>query len=98
MENNRRSFIKKTVLSSGAIMLGTTAKSYSRILGSNDRVRVGIIGFSNRCRGSLVPAFVKHQEAMNFEFVAVSDLWNRRREEAIAHVKEKAGSTITAYR
>ena len=98
MKNTRRTFIKKTALGSSALVLGTTAKSYARILGANDRVRVGIVGFSNRCRGSLVPAFAKHQEAMNFEFVAVSDLWNRRRDEAIAHVKEKAGSTITAYR
>ena len=29
----------------------------------------------------LVPAFMEHAAKMNFELVAVSDIWNRRREE-----------------
>ena len=52
----RREFIQKTALGTAGLTLG--AKSYSRILGSNDRVRVGIVGFSDRFRSSLVPAFL----------------------------------------
>ena len=32
------------------------------------------------------------------EFVAVSDIWNRRRDEAVGWVERNAGSKITAYR
>jgi predicted dehydrogenase len=84
---NRRDFIKKTTLAG----LGVTfsASSYARIIGANERVRVGVIGFSDRFRQSLAPAFANHAKEMNFEFVAVSDLWERRRNEAEAFLKEK---------
>jgi hypothetical protein len=42
----------------GAAALTLGAKSYSRIIGANDRVRVGIVGFSDRFRTSLAPAFL----------------------------------------
>ena len=83
----RREFIQKTVL--GAAGLTLSARSYSRILGSNDRIRVGISGFSDRFRSSLAPAFLSMSKELNFEFVAVSDLWNRRRDEAEGFFKEK---------
>ncbi|RYG04678.1 MAG: twin-arginine translocation signal domain-containing protein, partial [Chitinophagaceae bacterium] len=47
--NSRRDFIRKASLATGAFTfsaMGLSARSYSRILGSNDRVQVGIIGFS----------------------------------------------------
>src|SRR5690606_12789094 len=99
--NSRREFIKQASVGAGVVGLsamGFSAKSYARIIGANDRVRVGIVGFSNRFRGSLVPAFMNHAKAQNFEFVAVSDLWNRRRDEAYAYIKEKTGMEIAKYR
>jgi len=42
----RREFIQKSALGAAGVTLG--AKSYSRILGANDRIRVGIVGFSDR--------------------------------------------------
>ncbi len=76
----RREFVQKTALGAAGITLG--ARSYSRILGANDRIRVGVIGFSDRFRSSLAPAFLSQAGELNFEFTAVSDLWNRRRDEA----------------
>jgi hypothetical protein len=35
-------------------------------------------------KGALIPAFLQHAKEMNFELVAVSDIWNRRREEGVA--------------
>jgi len=52
-------------------------------------VRVGIVGFSDRFRTSLAPAFLSLSKELNFEIVAVSDLWNRRREEAETFFKGK---------
>ncbi|WP_420150027.1 Gfo/Idh/MocA family protein [Spirosoma sp.] len=84
---NRREFIKKSALA--GLGMSFTAGSYARILGSNDRVRVGIVGFSDRFRQSLAPAFGEHAKAQNFAFVGVSDLWNRRRDEAEQFLKGK---------
>ncbi|RDC65371.1 Gfo/Idh/MocA family protein [Adhaeribacter pallidiroseus] len=98
-ENSRREFIKKATLGTiGVAAMGISAKSYGRILGANDRVNVGIIGFSNRFKSSLVPSFLDHQKELNFAFVGVSDIWNRRRDEAEAYIKEKAGMKIKKYR
>lgn len=58
------------------------ASSYRKILGANDRVRVGIVGFSDRFRNTLAKNFMNHAKELNFEFMGVSDIWNRRRDEA----------------
>lgn len=75
-----------------------SAKSYARILGANDRVQVGVVGFSDRFRSSLLPAFTGHHTEMNFDMIAVSDLWSKRRAEGQAVLKEKMGHDITACR
>jgi predicted dehydrogenase len=88
----RRNFLKTTTAGTAGLViggLGMSAKSYGRILGANDRVRVGLIGFSNRARNSLIPAFLSQAPALNMEIVAVSDLWNRRRDEAKAYFQER---------
>ena len=90
----RREFIQKSALGAAGLTLG--AKSYSRIVGANDRVRVGIVGFSDRFRGSLAPQFLAQSKELNFEIVAVSDLWSRRREEAVNYFKEKRVTVRTA--
>ncbi|MEM7373344.1 MAG: Gfo/Idh/MocA family oxidoreductase [Bacteroidota bacterium] len=92
MNQSRREFIKTTGLASAGLAM--SARTYGRILGANDRVRVGVVGFSNRFKGSLSKAFMKHAEEMNFEFVAVSDIWNRRREEGAAHLKSLSGAEV----
>jgi predicted dehydrogenase len=101
MKNSRRGFIKKTALATaGAYMgsLGFTAKSYARILGANDRVQVGIIGFSDRFRGALLPAFLSNRKELNFDIVSVSDIWKVKREAGRAHLSEKMGHDVKAYR
>ena len=58
MENTRRTFIKNAALAGAGVMLsntGISAKSYKRIIGANDRVRVGVVGFSDRHRSSHMP-------------------------------------------
>lgn len=90
--SNRRDFLKKAGLATAGVALSShafSAASYNRIIGANDRVRVGIIGFSNRFRSSLAPSFMDHSKEMNFEFMGVSDIWNRRRDEAAKYLKGK---------
>lgn len=93
----RRSFIQKGALAT----LGTLAfspKSYSKIIGANDRVRVACVGFSDRHRASHVPPFKALAKGMNFEMVALSDLWNRRRDEGKAYLEKELGGSIKTYR
>jgi len=91
----RRDFIKSAALASAGVAISAnsvSASSYRRILGANDRVRVGIIGFSDRFRSSLAPSFAEHSKELNFEFMGVSDIWNRRRDEAEKFIKGKGWS------
>ncbi|MBL7870928.1 MAG: Gfo/Idh/MocA family oxidoreductase [Cyclobacteriaceae bacterium] len=100
MKNSRRDFIKKSALATAGTYMGAmgfTAKSYANIIGANDRVRVGVIGFSDRFRSSLLPAFTSHHKELNFDMVAVSDIWKRRREEGQAILKEKLGHDIKTF-
>ncbi|GAA4807358.1 hypothetical protein GCM10023231_40700 [Olivibacter ginsenosidimutans] len=97
----RRTFIKQASLGAslvGLSAMGFSAKSYARILGANDRVSVGVIGFSNRFMSTLFPSFMDHAKKLNFELIAVSDIWNRRRDEAEAFIKTKAGISIAKCR
>jgi len=101
LKDSRREFIKKAGIGAGVLGLsamGIDAKSYGRIIGANDRVQVAIVGFSNRFRSSLFLSFMNHAKELNFEFVGVSDIWNRRRDEAEAFIKDKTGNTIKKYR
>ena len=94
---SRRDFLKVT----GAGIAGTalsSAASYARIPGANDRIGVGIVGFSDRTRSSLIPSFLKVSDKLNFEFVGVSDIWNRRREEGAAYLQKLTGKSMIQAR
>jgi predicted dehydrogenase len=96
MNTNRRDFIKKSVFAGAAMSF--SASSYAKIIGSNDRVRVACVGFSNRHKSSHVGPFGKLAKEMNFEMVAVSDIWNKRRAEGKAFLEKELGGTIKAFR
>jgi predicted dehydrogenase len=101
MEKSRRTFIRQASIAGAGVMLAKTsfsAKSYNRIIGANDRVRVGVVGFSDRHRSSHIPSFMNHYKELNFEVVAVSDIWNKRREEGAAIWKDKMQNDVKAYR
>jgi predicted dehydrogenase len=98
MNNNRREFLKVGSAALAATAVSWNASSYAAILGANDRVRVGVVGAGDRMKASLIPAFLEHSKELNFQFVAVSDLWNRRREEGVAYIQKKGGGTVEAVR
>ena len=101
MKKSRRDFIKRTAVAATGTYLGSlafSAKSYANILGANDRVRVGVVGYSDRFVGSLLPCFLHHNKEMNFDIAAVSDIWKLRREEGQATLKQKLGHDIKACR
>ena len=101
MQNSRRDFIKKTALTAAGAYVGAnafSATSYRKIIGSNDRVRVGVVGFSDRHRSSHMPSFMNHYKELNFDVVAVSDIWNKRRNEGTAMWKTKMNHDIVGCR
>ena len=101
MKKTRRVFIRQATLAGAGILAykaGLTAQSYNRIIGANDRIRVGVVGFSDRHRSSHIPCFMNHCKELNFDLVAVSDIWKKRREDGAAIWKEKMGHDITACR
>ena len=60
--NSRRDFMKSAALGAAGVIVASRASSYARVLGSNDRVRVGIVGYSDRARQALIPAFLLHSK------------------------------------
>src|ERR1700757_1207631 len=72
--NTRRTFIKQAAI--GAAALATYPPS--RVLGANDRVRVGMIGVGGRGQ----ELFKQVLELPNAQLVAIADVYSRRREEA----------------
>src|SRR5215475_9479037 len=74
---DRRDFVKKASATAAA-GLSLSAASCSKILGANDRVRIGIIGPGGRGQ-ELMKEFVK---VPNAEWVAAADIYTRRHDEA----------------
>jgi predicted dehydrogenase len=94
----RREFLKKAGAGAAGMALMPTAASYARIIGANDRVRVGLVGWALRTKDDLMPAFLEHSKELNFDVVAVSDIWRLRREEAVADLTKTLGHEVAGTR
>jgi predicted dehydrogenase len=88
--NSRRDFIKTSVAGAAGIAIGSRASSYAKILGANDRVRIAFVGPGDRARDALIPSFLRLSGELNFEPVAVCDIWNKRRDEGADFVVHQA--------
>ncbi|TLV00678.1 Gfo/Idh/MocA family protein [Dyadobacter luticola] len=89
--DNRRDFIKKSLAGSalltvGGILPGFSPKSYAKILGANEKVRVGMMGVNSR--GLALTGNYALQK--NCEIVSISDVDTRATEKAIATVNDVA--------
>ena len=99
MDISRRSFVKTTAFSAAALGASRLcAFGNPAVPGANDRIRVGVVGFSDRFKGSLLPSFVEHAKAQNVDIVALSDLWSRRRQEGQAQIEKLVGHPIEVCR
>ncbi len=87
----RRSFLSRTA--SVAAITPLAASSYARVIGSNDRISVGIIGCGSR-GNALLRDFSNNAQEGNAEIVAVCDIWNQRREETRERVGEQQKGRI----
>jgi predicted dehydrogenase len=88
--NSRRNFIKKTALGGAGIAvagstMGMSAKSYRRIIGSNERIRVAIAGLGRRLGAFYEP--IAKKEA-NVELVYLCDVMESQRINALKSFSE----------
>ena len=81
--SNRREFMAKIVSGAATVAVSGFSNS-SKVLGANDRVRIGLIGAGGRGKEILKAAV----GCPNTEAVAVADLYTRRLEEAKQIVPE----------
>ena len=88
---SRRTFLRATGAGVAGTAMASSASSYAGILGANERVRVGIVGVSDRTRSALIPAFLSQAKELDFEIVAVSDIWSLRREAGADYIGKLTG-------
>lgn len=86
MSTNRRNFIKKATAGAAGVALtgglkGMSAKSYSRIIGANDRIHVAIQGLGRRLGGYIDPII---DPKNNVELLYLCDVMKSQREKAAA--------------
>jgi predicted dehydrogenase len=80
----RRMFMKQAAGTIAAA--GMSARSYARVLGANDRIRLGQLGCGDRSEGHVHMVQLASKQ-MPVETVAVCDIWNQAREHRAAQVK-----------
>ena len=88
----RREFLKKGAGAAG-VALGVAAAGPfpGRVLGANERVRIGVVGPGSRASG-LVQDCAKFCAELNMELVASCDIWNKARERGAAMIKKLTGN------
>lgn len=92
-KTTRRDFIKQTsAVATGVALSNLNLLRPERVLGANDRVRVAVVGCGDRMRDALIPSFAKLASDLNFEMVAVCDIWNKRRDEGATYIAQKTSS------
>lgn len=88
--SSRRDFIKTSIAGAAGVAISSRASSYAKIVGANDRVRVAFVGPGDRACDALIPAFLSLAGELNFEPVAVCDIWNKRRDEGADFIAQQA--------
>lgn len=94
---SRRDFCKTTAVGMAGILAAGVAPSLYAA-GANERIRVACVGYSDRFRQSLLPCFMHHSKELNFDLVAVADLWRKRLyENAKPEIEKKIGHKVDTY-
>ncbi len=83
---SRRKFVKGLAGTAAGIatfgpILGMSANSYSRFIGSNERIRIGVIGCGGMANAHM-EALLKMKESDNVEIAAVCDIYTKRLDKA----------------
>jgi predicted dehydrogenase len=74
-----------------------SARSYSRIVGANDRIQIGLIGCGHRSAGHRQMLKLSAGTDPNFDLRSVCDLWSVNRDRAADDVQRLFGHRPKAY-
>lgn len=97
-EITRREFLSATAAGVAGMALSSAGiLAPARVLGANDRLRVGVIGVGERM-GSLMKEFHGLKESHNCELVAVTDIWTVNRDKAVKQITDWYGAKPAVYR
>jgi predicted dehydrogenase len=77
MENDNK-ISRRAFVSGSAASVIVTAAGANKVLGANDRLRIGVIGCGGLAVGAHIPALVKMKDSDNCEIVAVCDVYQKR--------------------
>src|SRR5580692_7106975 len=92
---DRRTFMKQAA---GTVLVtGMDARSYARVLGANDRIRLAQLGCGGRSHGHVHMVQLASKE-IQVETVAVCDIWSLAREQRAAQVKEAFNLDPQSYK
>lgn len=91
MNSDRRDFLKKVTAGAAGVAIGgsamsMSAKSYSRIIGANDKLNVAIVGLGRRLGAYYEPISMKES---NVELVYLCDVMKSQRERAAANFAKR---------
>lgn len=99
---NRRDFVKSSIATASVAALPGILKAQQapsmNVIGANERVRVACVGYSDRFKDALLKSFVKSKDELNFDMVALADLWSVRREQGRAGIAAAIGHDIAVYK
>src|SRR5215470_2547124 len=94
--NTNLKLSRRSLLLAGATALGTSALSYARIIGANDRIQLGHVGVGRRGR-ELASIVGDLKDIHNVEMSAVCDIWKVNRERAEADTRGEYGRAPRAF-
>lgn len=93
---SRRTFLRTTALAAGAAW-AMPAVSYARVMGSNDRINMAVIGTGGMGTGHL-ERLVARQQVENIAMTRVCDVYRRRLNNAIKVMGGTSGAGTMEYR
>ncbi len=88
--SNEIKITRRNFVGASAASVITTAASAARVIGANNRLRVGLIGCGGLSQGSHIPALLRMKETDNVEIAAVCDVYQKRLDEAAGKTGAKA--------
>lgn len=94
---SRRSFIGTSATGLLSFSAGLNAKSYGRIIGSNDRINIAFLGTGARSYGHRRMVRGSSQDK-NLDVVAVCDIWKQNREKAAADCYDKFSTKVKQFK
>jgi len=94
---SRRHFVGTSATVAAGLSVSLNARSYGRILGSNDRINIAFLGCGARSEGHMRMVEGSYDDK-NLQAVAVCDIWKNNREKGAAICKKRFDTKVKQYK